>query len=318
MDLGVRLWGQTDARSALLSQTDALDRPLQWDAELAVSEIATPAWVIGGLQRGHGMPEDVPLLRRISGGASVSVGPGTIHVALALRSPSALLAADAKNLINRYVRPLLRALGRCGAPAAYFGRDWISVGHRPAGIVGFAHDGLSGRALFEAFVAVSTPFSKRRPSFRGREPGTLEGIVGRALAPARVARAIADSYGELAGVAPEDLAPRPIPEGAWIEEVALRGEPPWAASVEESIGSVSAGRDSAGVMRLGGDFMASRDAVARLERSLVGLTQPSANELEARLEEAFIRPCAAIEGVRDLASFRTVLLAAITPERVLV
>jgi hypothetical protein len=258
------------------------------------------------------MPTEAPLVRRVSGGAPVRVGPGTIHVALALRSPSVLFAVDAKKLLNRYVRPLLRALTKSGATASYYGRDWISVGHRPAGIVGFAHDSGTGRAVFEAFVALRTPFSEPRPAFLGREPGTLESIAGRPFDAAAVARAIAHAYLALAGGAAHDLAPRPVPKGVGVHE-ALRAEPPWAARVDEVIGPVCAGRDATGVLRLGGDFMASRDAVTRLEASLSSLVEPSAEALGARVNEAFTAPRTAIEGVRDLGSLRSVLLAAMHP-----
>jgi hypothetical protein len=309
MDLGLRLAGKTAAISAVLSEADALDRTLTWDAELTISEITTPAWVIGAFQRGQGMPTDAPLIRRISGGAPVCVGPGTIHVALALRSPSVLFPVDARKLVNRYVRPLLRALTKSGASAAYFGRDWISVEHRPAAIVGFAHDGGTGRAVFEAFVALRTPFSAARPAFLGKEPGTLESLVGHTFDAAVVAKAIADAYLALAGGVARDLAPHSFLERTGVDE-ALRGEPPWSASVEEVIGPVSAGKDSAGVLRLGGDFMASRDAVARLEARLSGSAKPSAEELGLWVNEAFTGPGIAIEGVRDLSSLGTVLLLA--------
>src|SRR5580658_3371264 len=240
MDLGLRLAGKTPASSAVLSEADALDRPLTWDAELTISEVTTAARVIGAFQRGQGMPTKTPLMRRISGGAPVCVGPGTIHVALALRSPSVLFPIDARKLINRYVRPLLRALTKSGASAAYFGRDWISVEHRPAAIVGFAHDGGTGRAVFEAFVALRTPFLGARSAFLGKEPGTLESLLGRAFDAAVVAKAIADAYLALAGGVARELVPHPVVDTTRVDE-ALRAEPPWAARVEEVIGPVCAG-----------------------------------------------------------------------------
>ena len=104
----------------------------------------------------------------------------------------ALVACDAAHIVNRYVRPLLRALAKCGALAHFFGRDWVSVGHRPAAWVGFAHDRESGRAVVESFVARETPFDLApRASYLGKEPGTLASIVGRAIDEARLADAIA-------------------------------------------------------------------------------------------------------------------------------
>jgi hypothetical protein len=210
MDLGVRLFGASDAVTSVFREADALDRELACDAELGVSEITTSANVVGAFQRGNGAPEGAALVRRVSGGALVRVGPGTLHVVLALRTPSALVSCDARKLNNRYVRPLLRALTKGGAPAHYFGRDWVSVGHRPAGAVGFAHDARTGRAVVEAFVAVRAMFSDPRPSFLGKEPGTLEGIAGRPFDLHVLAKLIVDAYLALAGGAARELAPRDV------------------------------------------------------------------------------------------------------------
>jgi len=309
MDLGLTLHGKDDAVTSVLREADALDRPLSLDAELTVTEISSAALVLGAFQRGAGIAGGVPLVRRVSGGALVRVGPGTLHVALALRTPAALVpSCDAQKLVNRYVRPLLRALTKGGANAHYFGRDWISVNHRPVAAVGFAHDSRTGRALFEAFVAVHVPFSGPRGSFLGKEPGTLESVTGRTLEPAALARLIADAYLALAGGAPRELARRSVSDAPQREEV-LRGEPSWAATVDEVIGVVAAGRDAAGVLRLGGDFLASRDGVARVEAGVGRLGELSPEAVGAIVNEAFAPP-AAVEGVKDLASFRDVVLEA--------
>jgi hypothetical protein len=313
MGLGLRMHGESDAVTAVLREADALDRELACDAELGISEIATPAWVLGALQRGHGAPMGA-LVRRVSGGALVHAQPGTLHVVLALRTPSALVPCDARRLVNRYVRPLLRALTKGGATAHYFGRDWVSVGHRPVAAVGFAHDAGTGRAAFEAFVAVRGPFSVARPSFLGKEPGTLEDVAQRTFDASSLARLIADAYLALAGGEARELPARDVDSPAGRED-ALRVEPPWTVSVEEVIGPVSAGRDTAGVLRLGGDFMASRDAVARVETQVAALgNDGSAEAMGAIVDEAFAPP-AVIEGVKDLRSLRSALLGALAQNR---
>jgi hypothetical protein len=310
MDLGLRLEGNASARSSVLAGADALDRPLAFAAELSVTEVADEAQVLGALQRGHGAPEGAPLVRRVSGGALVQVGPGTLHVVLALASPAAIFPVDAARLDNRYVRPLLRALQKNGVPAAFFGRDWVSVAHRPAAAVGFAHDAGTGRAVFEAFVAVRAPFSGPRASFREKEPGTLEAICGRAFDTTALARSVADAYLSAAGGAARELATRrDLPEGP--QDGALRGEPPWASRIEEVIGPVCAGRDGGGVLRLGGDFMASRDAVARVEAAVASLGPGASREAIGRVvNDVFTSRGVAIEGVRDLGSVRDALFEA--------
>jgi hypothetical protein len=306
MDLGLRLPGSSDARASVLAGADALDRPLEREAELTVTEMSNEAFVLGAMQRGYGAPKEAPLVRRVSGGALVRVGPGTIHVVLALASPSAIFPCDAARVNNRYVRPLLRALTKSGAAAAYFGRDWVSVRHRPAGAVGFAHDARTGRAVFEAFVAVRVPFAVARPSFLGKIPGTLEELCDRTFDSAALARGIADAYVAAAGGTAVELPARPaLP--ASEPDLALRAEPPWTSCVEEVIGAVCAGRDASGVLRLGGDFMASRDAVARLEASVAALPQATREAVGRLVNEAFASGGASIAGVRDLASVRDVL-----------
>src|SRR5262245_58272183 len=57
-------------------------------------------------------------VRRVSGGPEVTVGDGTVHVLLMLARPEALdpTCNAPSKIINRYVRPLLRGLGRLGRP----------------------------------------------------------------------------------------------------------------------------------------------------------------------------------------------------------
>ena len=238
----------------------ALDWPLVHDAELVVTA------GVGARRAPRGLPS-AGAGRGAGSGARprLLVGPGTVHVLLALAHPAALAPCDAPRLVNRYVRPLLRALTRVGATAHYFGRDWISVRNRPAAWVGFAHEVASNRAVFEAFVAVSSPFAiEARGSFLDREPGTLESLAGRPLDLDAVVRAICEAYGGAYGPGLQEMRP-----------AATRAPPvddddtPWSATVLEAIGTLGAGPDRNGVFRVGGDLLVSRDApgVARAEAS---------------------------------------------------
>ncbi|HWL87097.1 MAG TPA: hypothetical protein VNO21_14920, partial [Polyangiaceae bacterium] len=184
---------------------DALDAPLSGPAELSVSRVRQELLIAGSFQRCGADGDARPCVRRISGGPIVEVGPGTLHVLLALAHPGALVPSDAMHLVNRYVRPLLSALTKLGAKANYFGRDWISVNKRPVAWVGFAHDAQSGRAAFEALVAVSTPFATgaraRRASFQGKAPGTLEEVLGREIDADVLVETMARAYIETYGAA---------------------------------------------------------------------------------------------------------------------
>jgi hypothetical protein len=232
-------------------------------------------------------------------------------VALALAHPGALVPCDEKRIVNRAVRPLLRALTRAGHMAHYFGRDWVAVAHRPVAWVGFAHDASTRRTLFEGFVAVRTPFAiAERASFLGKPHATLEtaGAPGgaRAVDSARIAGAIADAYAREAS--PSDLEWPELP-GAPPSVDALaaadpRADPPWAATTEEAIGTLGAGPDARGVFRVGGELMVSRDALARLEARVAAASD---DDLARAVDETLAAPGVALDGIRSLASVLDVI-----------
>jgi hypothetical protein len=297
--LAIALAGPKDARAVAASSRASLDRPLRFAAELSVALVSDDAVLAGAFQRVAGY-------RRGSGGPAVRVGPGTVHVALALAHPASLMACDEKRIVNRHVRPLLRALtkaGGTGAAAHFFGRDWISVAHRPVAWVGFAHDATTRRTLFEAFVAVRTPFAlTERASFLGKPQGTLEALAGAAVDEGRLAQAIADAYRSGDG----GSTPLDWPESASVEgEVPV--EPAWAAIVDEAIGPIGAGPDRHGVFRVGGDLLVSRDALARLETLAARAPE---DDLGRIVDETLAAPGVALDGVRSLASVRDVMAAA--------
>jgi hypothetical protein len=304
----------------LARRSNVWDLPAPADARLVVgipNARSGEALVLGAFQRSSEMAstETRPLLRRGSGGASAVVGPGTVWIQLVLARPDALVAAcTPEKLLNRHVRPLLRAITRVASiPASYFGRDWVSVAHRPAALVAFGHDAATARCLFEAIVAVSTPFAPSvRPSFLGKEPATLEEIAGRPIDAVAVADAIASAYRGIAS----DVHELELPAPARTSELpVVESEPEWRARREEAIGTVAAGRDASGRLRVGGELMASRDAIARLE-DLVAALPPDASpdDVGRAVDEALTTRGAITFGVRSLTSIRDVILDAQKPE----
>jgi hypothetical protein len=304
--LGLMAPGPRSAAEMAAHSRAALDRPLTHEAELWVATATDEARVLGAFQRAHdGFAAAIamPLVRRGSGGPEVFVGPGTVHVALALARPGSLTECDEKHIVNRYVRPLLRALTATGSPAAFFGRDWISVSKKPAGWVGFGHDAASRRTLFEAFVAVTSPFAlPERASFRGKAPSTLQSISGHTVDPARLVRAVTAAYAEAHDL--EDLDVAPAADSA---AVGVEVAPPWVATCQEAIGLVGAGPDGHGTFRVGGDFLVSRDALARLEArtALAG-----EDEIGRIVDETLMAPGVALDGIRTLSSLRDVIVRA--------
>ncbi|MDB4994411.1 MAG: hypothetical protein JWM74_1843 [Myxococcaceae bacterium] len=301
--------------------TAALEGDSASDAELFVHGLDREALVLGAFQRASSVSADPrPMVGRVSGGPVVAVGRGTLHVVLALRKIDALEACTPRQIVNRHVRPLLRALTASGATARFFGRDWIDVKSRPTAWVGFAHDTTTGRAVLEAFIAVSSPFAVHpRAAYLGKEPGTLDAITGRSFDPPRITAAIRAAYeaawgerlavhmpGLTGSIAPPPLGAPPPPA---VPPTLMPDEPPWAATVNEAIGMVAAGRDRHGVLRVGGDLLASRDALARLEARVIGAA-PEA--VAAIVAEELGDPRVALDGVKSLDSVRDVLVRALS------
>jgi hypothetical protein len=277
------------------------------DAELVVAVPADEAVTIGAFARTvDASARGLPILRRASGGAAAYVGPGTVWTQLALARPDALAAGEADKILNRYVRPILRAItAQTGKPARYYGRDWVALEGRPVAMVAFGHDAGTGRAVFEAVVAVNASFatSDARASFAGKPPGTLSGIAGRRIETDAVAQAVLDAYRALATASEERDVER-------ARASAVSGDLPWLATREEAIGIVAAGRDVTGRLRVGGELMASRDAVARLEDALASPDRDRI-DLEAAIDASLTAPGVVTFGVRSLASIRDVVAEAL-------
>jgi hypothetical protein len=312
--LGVVRAQEQSASAIAAHSRAALDRPLRCPAELWVAVARGDALLLGAFQRAASVPHGAMLLRRGSGGPEVLVGEGTVYVALALAHPGALVACDEKRIVNRSVRPLLRALTRNmgkGGIANFFGRDWVSVGHRPAAWVGFAHDATTRRTLFEAFIAVRAPFARaQRPSFLGKAHGTLESIGGRSLDSLHIASAIVDAFASDAELV--SLSDPPGGERAALDP-SVEGpsvDPTWAATCEEAIGTLGAGPDRCGRFRVGGDLLVSRDALARLEARAA---HASEDDLGRIVDETLAAPGVALDGVKSLSSVRDVIARARFP-----
>jgi len=321
--LGVLRLDAAPARRVAAVSRGALDRSLAHDGELVIATLGDEAVVLGALQRACelGAADDgtLPLLRRGSCGAEAVVGTGTLWMQLALERSDALVRCEPSRLLNRYVRPLLRALTKVGALAHYFDRDWISAGRRPVAMIAFAHDVGSGRALVEALIAVRTPFALReRASYLGKAPATLVD-VGASVELARLGDAVAEAYGAAYGREIVEMADFTADgEDAMSTHADPRADPAWTSTREEAIGIVAAGRDRDGIMRVGGELMVSRDAVTRLESRLARREERSgsakaavdATAIGADVDATLGAPDVALVGVRSLTSLRDVLVEA--------
>ncbi|MCU0655826.1 MAG: hypothetical protein MUF64_11255 [Polyangiaceae bacterium] len=269
-----------------------------------------PELSLGAFQRASSAlsPSSLPRTRRLSGGPSLFLPAGSLHLALFLPSPSALVQdADLPRFLNRHVRPLLRALRSLGLLASYPGRDWIAVAHRPVAWIGFAHLASSGACCFEAFLPLETSFSlpdgvNRYPApesapWLGKSPASLREVSATPLDLDRLQDAVLRAYRGLDG---EALPRAPFTDGQLRPE-AQDERPPWQALREEVIGYVGAsGPPSAG---LGGDFFASEDLIRVLDQRLATLPRgTSRGELREAVAAVLEETGGHLEGVRSVSS----------------
>jgi hypothetical protein len=252
------------------------------------------------------------LVRRKSGGPALRVGRGQIYVSLELQSPAALGGVnDPGRSLNRHVRPLLRALTLAASVTATSGgRDVILLRGEPVARVFVHHHRATGATGLEAIINVSRtsdldPAVDLAYGAVDRAPSkTMNYVVGRELAPAAIVEAIVR---ELAAAAGGDVAPF---DPAGITTRVDPEEPPFTAMIAESIGLIGAvvERDR---VAIGGDLMASDDAVDALSLALSGVID--GGEIGAIIDRAF--DGALFLGVKSLESIRKVVLAAQKHER---
>jgi hypothetical protein len=166
--------------------------------------------------------------------------------------------------------------------------------------------------MFEAFVAVSTPLSfAERASYAGKPPRTLEDLVGAPLDVQRVAGEIVDAYATLVASVEGSSETFELRESGRKE---APDEPAWSAIRNEAIGLVGAGVDRGGRLRVGGELMASRDALVNLEARVHAL--PVAAPAEAigqAVDETLSASGVALFGVRTLTSIRDAINEARQP-----
>ncbi len=290
---------------------NVLTRPLPdgFAAELTVSTIASgeSAVLLGRFQRepdAAGFHPEAPRLRRASGGTHVHVGEGAVHVLLSLASADALVACTPASLVNRHVRPVLRAVG-----GAYFGRDWIAgpreVSRGPIAFAGFAHHAESGRAALEVILPGDDDWCDRsRPSHRGHAPAHLAD-------PARFAGAIVAAFETTFGAA--------LTVNAGSDDESLGDEPPaadatpWALSADEAMGPIRVGRDADEELRFGGEIFGSADRIELVAGAAWLTRDRDPAEVSAAVggavDAALTTHGGVIVGVNDLANVRDLLLA---------
>jgi lipoate-protein ligase A len=241
-------------------------------------------------------------VRRLGGGRALALGEGFLGISLLLPHRSALFAAEPNTLapfqvLNRYVRGLLRALKSFGLAVFYPGRDLVTVSRRPIAAVSFETD-EEGRLAFEAILAVERPLGSvarllDRWDVRGTikadllalEAGTsLRAEIGESPTFGELAARLRDAFAEQYGVTVEE-APLSQLEQQAIASLAERESRAWtgARAARPDLRLTGASGIQTGVleahfsleqerfikdMQLAGDFIANSPAIAALEYRL--------------------------------------------------
>ncbi|MEP7119897.1 MAG: hypothetical protein ABJE95_03260 [Byssovorax sp.] len=276
---------------ALALAPAVLDLARGGDAAITASLVSGPAVVLGALQIAGRVVDlaacatvGTPVLRRCTTGTAVYIGSQAIVWTLALPHVAALHPdATARTLLNRNVRGFLAGLSRGGAPARYFGREWIAVDHRPAALLGVGAL-ADGRIVIEVFAgldatialprALSADAERAVDRWRGKEPLALGATDPEALAR-RVIEAVAARAGSPSAraVVPIDLPiaapitdPRdPLPHGLTL-----------AASARAPIGWIDAAVAAApSRLWIGGDALVAAFAVTALAGALARGESPA-------------------------------------------
>ena len=245
-----------------------LRRADRGEAWLAGSLVTGPVVVLGARQRRQAVTVFPEVVRRRTPGTAAWIGRRALWCSLALPSVDALYDdATLPTLLNRNVRPWLRGFTRSGMAAAYFGREWVAVSHRPAAVLGYDLS-PSGAVLLEMIAGwdepVALPSEHAAPEeraldrWRSREPVAL----GAGRDPMAVLGALAASVAERAGAT---VSGEIEDEGALLPD-GPEGE---AAGVAVPIGRVEAVRAVDGLW-LGGDALVATPWLDALAAALDG------------------------------------------------
>ena len=299
------------------------------DAVLYGAPISGQSVVLGRWQRSSdalraeaAREQGLELLRRSTGGPMAMATEGILYVALGLRHASVLVDTPPDRLLNRNVRGLLSGLCRGDAGAHYFGRHWLSVARRPAGLLGWARE-PGGRVLLELFLSlersavcdqslVAYPTASEAP-WLGKEPVTLAEAWGKTIGPEQVMGWLAEGhrerYGESLELERSSLTDSERTRAdAEAESHGVRDEQDadglaWSPPHEIPIGWLSAGvRLGDGLVeaaRVAGDFYQDTDAPRVLEEQLVGKAPEPATVLAA-VSATWDGSARAMEGVKGL------------------
>ena len=319
------------ARDRLLLDAVVAD-PVRWPAALRVYDVAGDPVSIGRWQLAPSAGNAGTLMRRHSGGRAAAFGTGFAGVTLVLPRRGALRDPEAATLrpeqvMNRYVRGILRALEGEGVAAIYPGRDTITASRRLLGVVSFAET-HAGAVLVEALLATTGDPSTLPRLLDRADPGGVVPIemltpadttciaAERGASPtlSQLADWMARGYAEGLGVAPEArsldadetarvaaLAATSFTDAAWHRMRTPRGDLDHRASTRTVLGSLDVHVAVApdGRIRdacISGDLIAADDTIPALEAGLGGCS-PERGAVAAVVTSVLSKPLHFLLGI---------------------
>lgn len=305
-------------RARTLSPLDAValsralrDRAASERRVIAAGAVVTgPALLVGARQRAARVVDRasleraaIPLVRRATTGTHVFIAPtGAALFALALPTRTAL-APDTRGptTLNRNVRGWLQGLTRHGALAHYFGREWLTIHKRPAGVLALS-GGLDRSLLIELWIGLDAPLTlpeslasehertldrwlaKRPASFREVCPDKL---LDHARIDAIQARAL-ERYGLEANIVP-DTELDPTREPQWTstlcDDELERTPHRWIEPTRCAIGWIDAAVLDDGALWIGGDVLVDEPAIDAITAALHRAEPERSSLLAEALEE---------------------------------
>lgn len=326
------------AASAYLLEAVAKGRT-QGNPVLRIARPSGEALVLGRFQRARSAlrldrvaDRSLTVLRRLSGGTSVRLAEGCLHVSLALPDRNDPIPCEPRQFLQRYGAGIVRALSARSAKARYYGKDLLSIEDRPVGVLSFElHP--EGAALLEAILGVETAW--RPPEELVGYPGRTKGEAGGAItrldreldSVEDLPKMIQESFGDLLGLSvdPHDFNPLEAERIRSLEHrvvVDTQEEPPRALylrrydskPVEEAIGFVEAsvrltqGRFLRQAL-IQGDFMADSGSIEALQERLK-MVPVKRRPVALVIDDVLGAPDHVIMGIRRLGSILEAVLDA--------
>lgn len=280
--------------------------------------------------------KEISVFRRITGGTSSLIGDGFLHMALVVSFKNLPIDCEPRQFLQKYGALWVKSFVDLGLKPRYFGRDLLSIGDSPFGLVSFDIDD-KGTGLVETIIAMEESIHLPGKDLNGYATQVRENPSRKAYTTVRQEDETLDSARvvEAVKVAMQEnleLKNRERPLNA-LEKERVRSllkkvqvSPPkepaspsymkrWRSrTIEESIGFVEA---TVGVTQgrflkevfLHGDFMADSVGIAVLEEKL-RMCPIKRRQIALTIDDVLGAPEHVILGIRRLGSILEAIMDA--------